>query len=101
MQSVKLIGFQLSANWACTGHKIQGKTLKKVMVGNTKGHTYNSTGWLYVLLSRARQLNDIYIVKKLSTLMDKYLPRTKIINEHARLDKLHLDTKRRVAPFFN
>lgn len=99
--SVKLIGFQVSANWACTGHKTQGKTLKKVMIGILKGHTFNSSGWLYVLLSRARQLSDVYLVKKLSTLMDKYLPRTKIINEHARLDKLHLATKQKVASFFN
>ena len=99
--NVKLIGFQVVPNWAFTGHKTQGKTMRKVMIGDTKLHTYNASGWIYVLLSRARQLSDVYLVKKLSTLIDKYLPRTKIINEHARLDKLHLDTKKKVAAFFN
>ena len=67
--------------FAITGHKCQGQTEEKVVVGPwTNQHRKGSTGWLYVVLSRVRRLQDIYLIEPLSEDPSTYQPRIHIDN---------------------
>ena len=48
-----------------TGHKVQGATLDAIIVGSWGRYKYGAQGWLNVVLSRLRQLSDLYILEKL------------------------------------
>ena len=48
-----------------TGHKVQGATLDAIIVGSWGCYKYGAQGWLNIVLSRVRQLSDLYILEKL------------------------------------
>ena len=45
-------------------------------------------GWLYVVLSRVKDLKNIYILEELKTDITKYVARTYEVNEDRRLELL-------------
>jgi hypothetical protein len=67
MVKMKARQFPLISNTATTGHKLQGATMNKLFVHEWH---YNKTGqyasnWPYVVLSRVRSLDGLYIRDKL------------------------------------
>ena len=48
-----------------SGHKTQGNTLGKEIVGSWGCYKNGAKGWLYVILSRVADLNDLYIFEEL------------------------------------
>ena len=57
-----IIRFGVNSNKATTGHKLQGKTLVHLVINS---FAYRCTHWIYVVLSRIRQFNNLILNKKL------------------------------------
>ncbi|XP_078670863.1 uncharacterized protein LOC144910993 [Branchiostoma floridae x Branchiostoma belcheri] len=53
--------FPLSLAWGCTIHKVQGKTLSRIVVSMESKGCF-MPGQAYVALSRVRSLNDLYLL---------------------------------------
>ena len=49
--------------------------MSKPIIDCFKGHSNNANGWLYVVLSRVKALNKIFLIQPLSSHMDNYTPR--------------------------
>lgn len=77
-----------------TGHKIQGRTLDAVILGAlSRIHKSGRSGWIYVILSRVRTLNGLFLLTLLETDPKKY-PRTDVMTE---MNRLHLIEKSTLA----
>ena len=83
---IQRVQFPLTLAWACTVHKVQGLTLKNVVVSFQlfKQKCFNY-GQIYVALSRATSLEGIKVLGKLDKKYIKVDPR--VHNEYARLRK--------------
>jgi hypothetical protein len=81
----KLTQLPLVSMFALTGHKCQGRTLPALIVGPPKKHANESSGWLYVMLSRVSQLKDLYLVEPLDTNLSRYTRRDGLIAEMQRI----------------
>lgn len=57
----KILQFRLTSNQATTGHKLQGKSVDHLVVGQW----CKVKNWIYVVLSRVRTLEGLYLLKKL------------------------------------
>ncbi|XP_066925556.1 uncharacterized protein [Clytia hemisphaerica] len=61
--SVKRIQFPLMLSWACTVHKVQGKTFSQIVFNmNLFGQRAFKPGQVYVALSRVTTLQGLYLV---------------------------------------
>ena len=59
---MKLTMFPVIGNFATTGHKLQGKTMENLVIAE-----WNKTeNWAYVVLSRVRTLETIFLIEALS-----------------------------------
>ena len=60
--TIKRLQFPVILSWACTIHKVQGKTFQKVVVcfDLFKRQTFN-TGQIYAALSRVTLLDGLYL----------------------------------------
>ena len=90
---------QFPVGLACilTGHKMQGRSLDSIILGDLVGtHKYNSTGWLYVVLSRVRTLKGLFTLALLDTDTRKYKPRWHVIREMERLRRIEERTLERL-----
>ena len=58
IDKIKVTNFQINSSISTTGHKLQGKTLDNLVV-NSWG--YRCAHWVYVVLSRVRQLNNLVL----------------------------------------
>ena len=60
--TIKRFQFPIILSWACTIHKVQGKTFQKVVVcfDLFKQQTFN-TGQIYAALSRVTSLDGLYL----------------------------------------
>ena len=61
--NVKMVQFAVNSNKATTGHKLQGVTLKKMVV---RSWNYRTPNWVYVVLSRVRSFKGLFICEKLN-----------------------------------
>ena len=59
---VKIVQFGVNSNKATTGHKLQGISLNQMVV---RSWNYSTPNWIYVVLSRVRTLEGLYICDKL------------------------------------
>ncbi len=53
---------------------------------------YGNTGWLYVVLSRVRDICGLYTLTPLSTDLSKYKKRNDVLKEIHRLQNIEDDT---------
>jgi hypothetical protein len=82
-----------------TGHKTQGMTLDNIVLGSMSDkHRYGSTGWLYVVLSRVRDISGLFTLAPLSTDLSKYKKRHDVLQEMERLQTIENITLHRVLP---
>ena len=75
-----------------SGHKTQGKTLDKLIVGSWGRYKYGSEGWLYTILSRVADLNDLYILEALPLNIKRFKPRKTVLLENRRIHQLATTT---------
>ena len=68
--------FPIISNTATTGHKLQGSTLKCLLVSEL----YYRSNWIYVVLSRLRTLDGLYLREKLSEDLTKYEMREEMLD---------------------
>ena len=61
-------GFPLKSNSCTTGHKLQGCTVDSILVNDW----FYGANWPYVVLSRVKTLDGLYLRQKLSTDLSKY-----------------------------
>ena len=62
LDKVKITYLPINSNILTTGHKLQGKTLKNLVVNSW---AYGCTHWVYVVLSRVRELKNLLLNKEL------------------------------------
>ena len=87
----KLTQFPLVPCAALTVHKVQGQSLLRVIVGKWRDPKMVAQNAMsaYVMLSRVRTLDGLYITQPLTrTDCDYFVPSLEIIDELARLDAL-------------
>ena len=81
-----------------TGHKIQGQTLNSVILGALSPvHQSGQSGWIYVVLSRVRKLEGLFLLTKLEEDPRKYLPRKNVMKEMDRLRIIERSTIARIS----
>ena len=61
-------------NHATTGHKLQGTSIESLFISQWN----YSKNWPYVMLSRVKTINDLYLRQPLSTDLDNYRVPTKL-----------------------
>lgn len=66
--SMKGTQFEFVSNSATTGHKLQGCTLRHLIVNDWR----YAMNWPYVVLSRCRTMKGLHLIQKLKTDMSKY-----------------------------
>jgi len=67
MKGYKLLQFPVNLSLAITGHKLQGMTLDILILSEIN----LTTNWLYVLLSRVKSLEGLFLMRPLSRNMFK------------------------------
>ena len=85
--NVKIIQFGVNANKATTGHKLQGVSLNRMIV---RSWAYGVPNWIYVVLSRVRTLQGLFICEKLKY-TESFAVDPKLLQEEERLKKLEDD----------
>ena len=91
--------FPCVAAFSITGHKVQGATLKNILVASWKGHGSGMTGWLYVVLSRVRSLTNLFVLEELKKDLTLYRPRPEVKTESDRIDRLAQITRTQILTF--
>ena len=71
--------------FAVTGHKTQGATLGNIFVCGYGPHGNGRSGWLYVVMSRVRDISNIYLLKKLTKKAKDFRARELVVLEDNRL----------------
>lgn len=61
---VKITQFAITVNAATTGHKLQGKSVDYLFVGE---YAKSLRNWLYVVLSRVRSIQNLYLIDSIPT----------------------------------
>ena len=62
LDKIRITYLPINSNISTTGHKLQGATLKSLIVNSW---AYNCTHWVYVVLSRVKKLTDLVLNEKL------------------------------------
>ena len=82
-----------------SGHKTQGSTLDSAIVGSWGRYKYGAKGWLYTILSRVPNLNNLYILKEIPTDPKKFKSRTMVLLEHQRIGRMAQKTMNKIEKF--
>lgn len=96
---IKVRTFQFPAvlSLVLTGHKTQGLTVNSIILGSISNtHRSGLTGWLYVILSRVRTLQGLFLMEKIEQDPAKYKLRTDVQTEMFRLRKIQAITMARL-----
>ena len=72
---MKGLQFPLVSNSATTGHKLQGCTVDSILVNDW----WYQQNWPYVVLSRVKTMDGLYIGEKLSFDLKKYAMNNKML----------------------
>ena len=81
---VRIIQFVVNSNKATTVHKLQGVSLDRMVV---RSWSYKFPNWVYVVLSRVRTLDGLFICKKLDE-NKTFEVDPKLLQEEERLQKI-------------
>ena len=73
--------------------------MEEIVVGSYSGHTYNKSGWIYVVLSGVKDFDKYFTIMPLSNAIHKYKRRTLVEIENIRLDALSDRIKQLLIPF--
>ena len=68
-----------------TGHKLQGQTLKTVVLGNIGHHVNGNSGWLYVILFKVTTIDGFHTLVRVPGDPSSYNAKTVIDEEMTRL----------------
>jgi len=88
--SMKMNQFSMNINHATTGHKLQGKSLDQLFISSWS----YQRNWPYVLLSRARTLNGLFLRHKLKPAVGKDSKNYSVPLELVKMMKRFQTTKR-------
>lgn len=77
--NVRIKQIIVNSNAATTGHKLQGMS-KDILIVNS--WEYNTPNWIYVVLSRVRTLNRLYLINSLSLNKPFKVPKILLQFEH-------------------
>ena len=86
INTANVIQFPIKLAFACTTHKIQGSTIHKPQKVNLDVSDTFDAAMVYVMLSRACSLSQIYILDKFEE--SKMYPNLKALEELERLNKI-------------
>lgn len=76
---------------------MQGQTVKSIVLGAiSHRYKYGEGGWLYVILSRVKSIEGLFLLTKVPNDPKKYKPRTDIIAEMQRLSRIEEKTIKRL-----
>jgi len=90
---VNTLQFQAVLSIVLTGHKVQGLTVDSIILGSiSKGHRSGVSGWLYVVLSRVKTIEGLFLMEKIEEDPNKYKIRADVLKEMARLRKIQVET---------
>ena len=62
LNKIRITYLPINCNISTTGHKLQGKTLNQLVINS---FAYQCTHWVYVVLSRVKELNNLVLNEKL------------------------------------
>ena len=94
---VKITQFPCVLSSVLTGHKVQGISVDSIILGSMSSHhRYGATGWLYVVLSRVRHLQGLFLLEPVESDPRKYKPRRDVIDEMTRFRLLQDKTQQRI-----
>ena len=62
LKKIRTTYLPIICNISTTGHKLQGRTLDHLVINS---FAYNCTHWVYVVLSRVRQLDNLILNQKI------------------------------------
>jgi hypothetical protein len=93
---VQLTSFRCAPASVLTGHKWQGQTTDKLLVGDFGQYKTGKDGWAYVVLSRAKTSSGIYLLQPLARYAKQFKKRKDVIAEYERLAGLTAETKRMI-----
>ena len=80
-----------------TGHKVQGFSVVAIILGALGKHHKNGlSGWLYVVLSRVRTVDGLFLMEKIEQDPTKYILRSDVVKEMDRLRKIETKTIERI-----
>ena len=76
-----------------TGHKTQGLTVNSIILGSINNtHRSGLTGWLYVILSRVKTIEGLFLMEKIEQDPSKYKLRSDVQKEMTRLREIQSHT---------
>ena len=80
-----------------TGHKVQGFSVDAIILGALGKHHKNGlSGWLYVVLSRVRTVDGLFLMEEIEQDPTKYILRSDVVKEMDRLRKIETKTIERI-----
>ena len=71
--------------FAVTGHKTQGAPFKNIFLCGYDSHGNGRSGWLYVVMSRVKDIKNIYLLTKLTKKASEFKTRERVVAEDNRL----------------
>ena len=87
-----ITGFRVKPRFAITGHKTQGMTMASLFIAGIGNYGTGKDGWLYIALSRVKDLSNIYILTKLSENLKDYNKGKVVVKEDRRLHEIAAET---------
>ena len=94
---IKVFQFSCVLSLVLTGHKMQGISTDAIILGSLAPKDKSgNTGWLYVILSRVRTIQGLFLVEKIKENHMEYIMRSDVQREMTRLRKIQLETIKRL-----
>ena len=96
---IKIQMFQLPCvlSLALTGHKTQGLTADSIILACLASKDKSGlSGWLYVILSRVKTIEGLFLMEKIEQCPSKYIARQDVMREMNRLRAINKTTSERL-----
>ena len=90
VKNASITQFPVNSNIATTGHKLQGQTKKRLVIGTWNHRVKN---WVYLVLSRVKTLDGLFLSSPLPKDMEKYRISDELKVEDKRLIALDVQTQ--------